>query len=268
MNRVPSLGLGTWQNTDTDQCAESVRTALELGYRHVDTAQYYGNESAVGAGIDAADVPREDVVVATKLHPEKTGLAFDEVIEGCEASLERLGLDSIDLLYVHWPVGNYEASETLAAFDELRKRGLIEHIGVSNFDVDLLEEAMDVLEAPLFAHQVETHPLLAQDDLIEHAQANDYYHVAYSPLARGEVFDLPVVTDIAETRDVSPPQVALAWLLAKENVCVVPKATSEQHIADNRAALDLTLTADEIARIDAVEREERLVERDGAPWLN
>ncbi|GGL39550.1 aldehyde oxidoreductase [Halarchaeum grantii] len=266
VNRVPSLGLGTWQNTDTERCAESVRTALEAGYRHVDTAQYYGNEAAVGRGIAAADVDREDVLVATKLHPEQSGLAREQVVEGVEDSLDRLGLDTIDLCYVHWPVGNYDAAETLAAFDELRDRGRIAHVGVSNFDTALLEEAMDVLDAPLVAHQAETHPLLAQDDLIEHAQANDYYHVAYSPLARGEVFDSPVLTDIAEARDVTPAQVSLAWLLSKENVCVVPKATSERHIADNRAALDLTLTADEIARIDAIEREERLVERDGAPW--
>ncbi|MFC4360393.1 aldo/keto reductase [Halobium salinum] len=266
MNRIPALGLGTWQNTDPEQCAESVRLALESGYTHVDTAQFYGNERAVGEGIAAASVPREEVFVATKLHPEQTGLAYDEVLDGVEDSLRRLGVDTLDLLYVHWPVGNYDAAETLPAFDELVDRGTVDHVGVSNFGPDLLDEALDVLDAPLFAHQVEMHPLLQQEALLEHAREHDYYQVAYSPLAQGGAFDVPEVVRIAERRGVSPAQVCLAWLLSKENVTAVPKATSEAHIADNRAALDLALTSAEVESIDGVRRTERLIEREGAPW--
>ncbi|EMA28399.1 aldo/keto reductase [Haloarcula japonica] len=267
MSELPAIGLGTWQNTDPEVCAESVRTALEMGYQHIDTAQYYGNEEAVGEGIASADVPREDVFVGSKVHAEKFGLAHDEVIEGLEVTLDRLGLDSLDLLYVHWPVGNYDAAETMPAFDELVDRGLIDHVGVCNFSTELLDEAMDHLESPLFAHQAETHPLLQQDELVEHAREHDYYHVAYSPLARGDVFDIPEVEAIAEKHDVSAPQVSLAWLLGRENVRTVPKATSEAHIRDNFGALDLELDDEDIERIESIERTERYVERDGAPWL-
>lgn len=268
MSGLPAIGLGTWQNTDPKTCIDSVSTALEAGYRHIDTAQYYGNEEEVGEGIAQADVPREEIVVATKVHAEKFGLAYDEVFKGLEVSLDRLGLDSLDLLYVHWPVGNYAAAETMPAFDELIDRGLIDHVGVCNFSTELLDEARDHLESPLFVHQAETHPLLPQDDLIAHAQKHDYHYIAYSPLARGNVFDLPEIQEIAERHDASPAQVSLAWLLLKDNVAAIPKASSEGHIRDNLGALDLELTTDDVERIDALDQTERFVEREGAPWLD
>ncbi|WP_136689017.1 aldo/keto reductase [Halorhabdus amylolytica] len=265
--QLPELGLGTWQNTDPKTCERTVRTALEMGYRHVDTAQYYGNEQAVGAGIAAADVPREEVFVASKVHPEKFGLAYEDVIEGLEVSLDRLGLDSLDLLYVHWPVGDYDAAETLPAFDELIDRGLIDHVGVSNFSVELLAEASDHLEHPLFAHQAETHPLLPQDELVSYAQEHGIHHVAYSPLARGDVFEVPEIEAVAEKHGVSPARVSLAWLLERDNVSAVPKATGEAHLRDNLGATTLELDAEDRERIRAVDRTERFVEREGAPWI-
>ena len=264
---LPQIGLGTWENTDPETCAESVRTALELGYRHVDTAQYYGNEEAVGEGIAAANVPRDEIFVGSKVHAEKFGLAHDEVIEGLEVTLDRLGLDYLDLLYVHWPVGNYDAAETMPAFDELVDRDLIDHIGVCNFNVDLLEEAMDHLEGSLFAHQAETHPLLAQDELVSHAQDHDYHHVAYSPLARGNVLDVPEINEVADKYDCSAPQISLAWLFGRDNVNAVPKATSEAHLEDNLGGLEIKLDSEDRDLIDSIERTERYVERDGAPWL-
>jgi 2,5-diketo-D-gluconate reductase B len=267
MEDIPLIGLGTWENEDKQTCIKSVKTALEVGYRHVDTAQYYENESWVGKGIAAADVPREDCTVATKVHTDLHGLAYDEVIEGAEASLDALGLEYLDILYVHWPVGNYDAAETLAAFDELRDRGRIEQIGVSNFSVEQVEQAREQLTSPLFALQVEMHPLLPQSELLAHAQDHDYYLVAYSPLARGRVFDVPEIQSIAEKHDVSEAQVSLAWLLSKDNVRVIPKASSEAHIQDNLEALNLDLSDDDLRRIDAIDERERLIERQGAPWL-
>jgi 2,5-diketo-D-gluconate reductase B len=265
--RLPEIGLGTWQNTDPETCTQTVQTALETGYRHIDTAQYYGNEAAVGEGIAAADVPREEVFVASKVHAEKFGLAYDEVIEGLEVTLDRLGLDSLDLLYVHWPVGNYDAAETMPAFDELLDRGLIDHVGVSNFSVDLLDEARDHLDNDLFAHQAETHPLLQQDELVAYAQEHGIDHVAYSPLARGNVFDVPEIVEIAEKHGVSPAQVSLAWLLDRDAVSAIPKASSEAHIRDNFEATALELDDEDNERIRNIDRTERFVERSGAPWL-
>ncbi|MFC7139198.1 aldo/keto reductase [Halosimplex aquaticum] len=263
---LPRIGLGTWQNDDPEQCAESVRTALEMGYRHVDTARFYENEAAVGEGIAAADVPREDVFLASKLHPMAEGLAYDEVYDGIEESLSLLGVDALDLVYVHWPVGNYDAAETLSAFADLVDDGLARHVGVSNFDVELLDEALGELDVPLFANQVERHPMLPREELVAHAQEHDYYLVAYSPLGRGDALELPAVETVAEKHGVSPAQVCLAWATHPENVVAIPKATGADHLEDNLGAADLQLDPEDVERIDAVDRRERFVDREGAPW--
>lgn len=263
---LPSIGVGTWQNTDPEQCAESVRTALEVGYRHVDTAEHYGNEQAVGEGLARAEVPREEIFLATKIHPVTGGLTYEEVLEEADASMDRLNVEYLDLLYVHWPVGDYEATETLRAFDDLVDDGLVRNVGVSNFDIDLLDEARQVLETPLCAHQVELHPFLPQSRLRADAQKHDYTVVAYSPLARGEALDHPTIRDIADRHDTSPARVCLSWVTSHDNVVAIPKATSRQHLEDNLAASELELDEDDIASIDAIEQRKRFVERDGAPW--
>jgi len=267
MTELPPIGIGTWENTDPDACATAVQTALDMGYTHVDTADIYGNEVHVGEGIARADVDREEFVLATKAHTQATGLTYDDVITTAEQSLERLGVDYLDLLYVHWPTGDYEPAETLPAYDELVERGLVDRVGLSNFTPELLDEAKSHLDAPITAHQVEMHPLLQQRELREYAREDDHWLVAYSPLARGEVFDVPEVEAVAEKHGVSEAQVSLAWLLTKENVAAIPKATSEAHVRDNYAALNLDLDPEDVERIDAIDREERLVEIDGAPWL-
>lgn len=265
--KLPPIGIGTWENEDPTQCAKSVRTAIELGYRHVDTAEHYGNEAAVGEGIATADVDRESIFLATKIHPISGGMTYDEVIEETAASMQRLGVEQLDLLYVHWPVGDYDANETLHAFNHLVEDGLIRNVGVSNFDINLLNEARDTLESPLLAHQVEVHPFLQQEELVEDAQRNDYILVAYSPLARGEAIRDPTIRDIAEQYDTSPARVCLAWVTSHENVVAVPKATSRAHLEDNIAARNFELDDKDITRINDIERRERFVERDGAPWL-
>ncbi|MFB6201389.1 MAG: aldo/keto reductase [Halorhabdus sp.] len=265
MTELPEIGLGTWQNEDPEQCAESVRTALEMGYRHVDTAEIYGNEAAVGEGIARADVDREEVFLATKVHAASTSLTYDGVIETAHNSLDRLDVDYFDLLYVHWPTGNYEAEETLAAFEELHKEGLIERIGVSNFEPYNLDRAREVLDVPIFANQIELHPLLPQDELREYAAEHGHHVVAYSPLARGDVFDVPEITNVAEKHDVSEAQVSLAWVREK-GAYPIPKATSETHIRDNFESRGLELDDEDIATIDGIDRTERHIDFDSAPW--
>lgn len=161
---MPMLGLGTWQNEDPGQCADSVTTALNLGYRHVDTAQIYGNEAAVGDGIAAADVDREDVFLASKVWINKLD---DDVVSSTKESLRKLGTEYVDLMYVHWPAGDYDPAETLPAFAELRDEGLVDRIGVSNFEPHHVDAARDVLNDGPFANQVEMHPLLQQTELRE-----------------------------------------------------------------------------------------------------
>jgi 2,5-diketo-D-gluconate reductase B len=261
-NGMPRFGLGTWQNKDPEQCANAVRTALEMGYRHVDTAQIYRNEGAVGEGIAAADVPREEVFLATKVWKDQ--LAADDVRASTEASLDRLGVDSVDLLYVHWPAEDYDPEETLPAFAELKDEGRIDRIGVSNFEPEHLNRATDVLGELPFANQVEMHPFLHQAELRAYADGTDLDIVAYSPLARGTVFDDPVLAEIAEAHGESAAQVSLAWL-RQQGVTTIPKATSEAHIRDNWESLTLELTDAEIARIDDIERVDRRVNPDFSP---
>ncbi|SHG53170.1 2,5-diketo-D-gluconate reductase B [Halobaculum gomorrense] len=262
-NGMPMPGLGTWENTDPEACRNAVATALEMGYRHVDTAQIYGNEAEVGDGIARADVDREDIFLASKVWIDN--LAPEDVRATTEESLDRLGVDAVDLMYVHWPAREYDAEETLAAFNDLYDDGLIDRIGISNFEPRQVAEAVEISDAPVFANQVELHPLLQQEELREACAEHDVEVVAYSPLARGGVFDVPELTEIAEKHDASEAQVSLAWLREK-GVTAIPKATGEAHIRDNWESLGVTLDDEDVATIDAIDREDRRVDPGFAPW--
>jgi len=259
---MPVLGLGTWENDDAEQCAESVRTALETGYRHIDTAQIYRNEAAVGDGIAAADVDREEIFLATKVWIDELG--GDDVVDSAAASLERLGVDSVDLLYVHWPADAYDPEETLPAFETLYDDGRVDRIGVSNFEPRHIETAREAIDAPIFANQVEVHPLLQQEELREYCDDVGVELVAYSPLARGEVIGDPTIGAVAEKHGATEAQVALAWLREK-GVAAIPKATGEAHIRDNVRSLGVSLDAEDVGRIDGIERRERCVDPDFGP---
>ncbi|WP_293026984.1 aldo/keto reductase [Natronococcus sp.] len=250
--QLPPIGLGTMGIEDPD----TIATALECGYRHLDTAQIYENETVVGEGLARSSVPREDVVVATKVWADS--LAPDNVHRTTEESLERLGLEVVDLLYVHRPIESYEPERTLPAFDELYREGTIDGVGLSNFSISELETAADLLEAPIAAHQVEYHPLFQPEDLLAHARESGYPLVAYSPLANGRAGEVEPVVDVAEAHETTPEAVCLAWLAAKEGVVPIPKASSREHLEANREALELELASDELERIDAVERTEEL----------
>jgi len=260
---VPRLGFGTYRLTDPEECASAVRTALETGYRHVDTAEYYENEAAVGEGIAASDVDRSGVFLASKVWRDR--LARDDFLESARERVDLLGVDALDLLYVHWPMDTYDPEETLAALVEAREEGLTHHVGLSNFTPAQLDEAIDHLGEASLAHQVELHPLLQQDELREHADRHGYQLVAYAPIARNAVADVPEIRDVAEKHDATPAQVSLAWVLAK-GVVPIPKAGTPAHIRENYGALDLTLEDEDVARIDGIEREERIVDFPNAPW--
>lgn len=261
---IPKLGLGTWQNTNPEECVNSVKTALEMGYKHIDTAQAYGNEEDVGKGLEEAEVGREDFFVASKVWIDQ--LSRENVIESTKESVEKLGVDYVDLMYIHWPAGDYSPQETLKGFKELIHSGEIKNIGISNFEPEQVDKAMEIAGDHIIANQVEMHPLLQQEELVEKCREHDITLVAYSPLARGEVFNIPELNEIAEKHDVSEAQVSLAWLMQKDNVVAIPKATGEDHIRDNYEALDLELDEEDIEKIDSIEREEREVDPDFASW--
>lgn len=255
-----SPGLGT-SDLAGEECVETVRLALDTGYRHLDTAQVYDNAAAIGRALDAADVPREEVFLASKVHPGN--LAPGDVRESVQDSLDALGVARVDLLYVHWPMGAYAPETTLPAFDDLRQDGLTRHVGLSNFTPELLEEAQAVLESPVFAHQVECHPLLPQRELRELA-AGKYHLVSYSPLARGDLLEHPVVAELAVEHGARTAQVCLAWAM-EHDLHPIPKARGE-HVQQNFEARSLELSADEVARLDAIEERRRVIDPRGAPW--
>ncbi|MFP9190765.1 aldo/keto reductase [Natronosalvus vescus] len=261
-NGIPQPGFGT-SGHEGDSCVESVVDALETGYRHIDTAQMYDNETEVGTALEQADVDRDDVFLATKVHP--SNLAADDVRETTEESLERLGVDRVDLLYVHWPIDAYDPEETLPAMDEVRERGLTRHVGVSNFTVELLEEAREILESPILAHQIEVHPFFQQDELVSAARDHDVTTVAYCPIAKGDVLDDGTLTEIADSHNATAVQVTLAWHTARDGVVAIPKATGD-HVAENYSSLEIDLTEDELERIEELDRGERLVDPDRAAW--
>jgi len=245
---VPALGLGTWQLTG-QTCRETVETALEMGYRHIDTAQAYGNERQVGLGIEAAAVDREDVFLTTKLD----GSNRDErsVRRSTRESLNKLGTDYLDLLLIHWPNTPWMASlsETLGAMNDLVEEGLVRHIGVSNFSPSLLDKARDISADPILTDQVQYHPYWDQRKLLDYCRIHDVLLTAYSPLARGGVLDDPALVQVGNHYGKSPAQVALRWLVQQDGVAAIPKASSREHLEANLAVFDFELTDAEMERI-------------------
>lgn len=258
------IGLGTYTLTG-DHGTSIVETAIEEGYRHVDTARLYENEREVGAAIESTGVDRDDLFVATKIaHFEEPKKTAEYVRTAVEESFERLGLNRIDLLYHHWPRDQAEIKTVLPSLEEYIDAGIITNLGVSNYTIGDLELADDLVDVPIVANQVEMHPLLPQAKLRERQQASDTWLVAYSPLAQGEVFGEAAIETVADKHDVSEAVVSLAWLLSKEGVAAIPRSTSTDHLRDNLAAHELELDTEDIERIDAIERTRRC---ENPPWM-
>lgn len=263
--RMPRLGLGTWPMKGAE-CSAAVQSALALGYRHIDTAEMYGNEDAVGAGIAASDVPREDIFLTTKIWNDKPNGAA--IRSAFDASLKRLATPYVDLLLIHWPSPELDLPDALAGLAAIRAEGRAKAIGVSNFPPKLLQRAIDQ-GVGLAALQVECHALLDQSRLLEICRANGMVLTAYSPLGKGQAPDQPVLQQVAKKHGATAAQVALAWLLAQPGVAMVPKAASRARQAENLAALELALDAADLAAIAALPKDRRFVNPGMAPdWVN
>lgn len=260
---IPAVGLGTWQLTG-EKCVNAVRAALDLGYRLVDTAQAYGNEDDIGAALAGSGVDREELFVTTKV--ANTDHAYVDVLASTDHSLRRLGTDYIDLLLIHWPVDMDILPRTLEAMKSLQVRERVRFLGVSNFTPGQVRQAADIAE--VVNVQVEHHPYLAQDELRALSVELDFSLTAYSPLARGRVLHDDTLIEIAESHGASPDQVALRYLHQLGRTVVIPKASSREHLERNLASLDLELHEDEMSRIAALDRGERLVNPSWAPAWN
>jgi len=260
---IPTLGIGTYGLHD-DVCREAVAGGIAAGLRHVDTAEMYGNEVAVGEAVRACGLPREDIFVTSKVWHDH--LADGVLQASAEASLKRLGLDRLDLYLIHWPSPEVPLEEAVPALASLVHRGLARAVGVSNFPPALLREAIAISDVPLAVNQVEYHPYLDQSALLATLRAAGMGLTAYCPLARGRVVEDPVIAGIAEARGVSAAAVTLAWLIGQDNVIAIPKSRSPQRLARNLAAFDITLSAQERAAIDGLSRPDgRLIDPSFAP---
>ena len=245
---IPVLGLGTWQSTGAD-CVEVVSKALQMGYEHIDTAQAYGNEKEVGQGIKQSGVARDKFFLTTKIFPDDLKFQPEKLLAAAKRSLENLDTDYVDLLLLHWPDDRVPLSETIPMLCELQKQGLTRHIGVSNFNIAHLIEAKKYADVPIVVNQVEFHPFIKQHTLQTFLSNHQILLEAYSPLARGDVFDNDIIKKIADSHGVTPAQISLAWILSDKDRVAIPKTANPDHLQGNLDAIKVQLSTEELQQI-------------------
>lgn len=255
--RIPLLGLGTWEMRGRS-CARVVEQALRLGYRHIDTAEMYDNEREVGEGLHASGVKRRDVFVTTKIWPSHFApRALERTARDC---LVRLRLSEVDLLLLHWPNPQIPLSETIGALCKVKSDGLTRFIGISNFTVTLIEEALSVATEPLVCDQIECHPFLDQSKVIAACRDQGMAVVAYSPIARGNAKNDEVLARVGAAHKKTAAQVSLRYLV-QQNIVVIPRTSKLDRLAENAAIFDFVLSEAELAEIAALaHREGRIVD--------
>lgn len=260
--KVPSLGFGTFRLKGTN-CLHAVNRAIGIGYRHIDTAQFYENEADVGQAIASSGIPREEFFITTKVWV--TNLAAKNVISSTEKSLQKLKMDYVNLLLVHWPNAEVPLKETLAAMMKIKESGKTKLIGVSNFPVKLLKEATEKLGFPIACNQIEYHALLSQKPVTDYAHSHKMAITAYCPLAQGKLRDNQILIGIGNKYSKTPTQVALRWLIEQPNVAAIPKAESEEHAKENFSIFDFKLSDEDKKAISKLNGNTRLVNPSIAP---
>jgi 2,5-diketo-D-gluconate reductase B len=261
---IPQIGFGTWKRSG-DEGYREVLTALEVGYRHIDTAEAYGNEEDVGRALQSVKLPRQDIFITTKVAPENLGPG--QVRPHVLASLDKLQLTKVDLLLVHWPStgDRYDINDYMSQFAEVQDQGLATHIGVSNFTKRHLASALQVFGTrPIVTNQVEIHPLFQNRIIVDHCRTLGIPLTAYSPLARGAVNESPVITAIAKQHGATAGQVSLAFLMAEGHI-VIPTSSNKTRMAENIASTKLQLSQADMAKLRQVDEGRRLVNGGWAP---
>ncbi|MGA2198926.1 MAG: aldo/keto reductase [Nitrososphaerales archaeon] len=245
---MPLLGLGVYQTTPGKATEEAVKSALRVGYRHIDTASLYGNEESVGRAVRGSGVPRDQVFVTTKLWNSDHG--YDSALRACDESLRRLGLGYIDLYLVHWPVPELRG-ETWKALVELQRRGSCRAIGVSNYTVRHLDELLEGSKVVPDVDQVEFNPFLYQEELLGFCKERKIQLEAYSPLTRGHRLHHPVVLELGRTYSKSPAQILIRWSL-QHGLVVIPKSARPERIRENSEVFDFEISAADMSRLDSL----------------
>ncbi len=248
---IPKLGFGTWQLRG-EACTTMVREALKAGYTHVDTAQGYGNELEVGEGLASSGVARDKLFVTTKVRPEWMGEG--DLQRSVDESLSKLRLSQIDLLLLHWPNPEIPLEETIHVLNEVKRQGLVKHIGLSNFTIEMLDKAWSLTTEPFAAQHLEYHPYLAATNILAAIRARGMAPIAYCPVALGRVIGDPVIEAIGQAHGKSTAQVALRWIVQQPGLIAIPKTAKVERLSENLAIFDFALTDAEMARIDALKQ--------------
>lgn len=251
--QIPSLGLGVYQSPPGTITQNAVRVALQMGYRHVDTAAIYGNETDVGLAVKDRGVSREQVFVTTKLWNADQG--YDSTIAACNNSLKKLGLKYLDLYLIHWPVPELR-NESWKAMTALLKDGKARSVGVSNFTIDHLEELLATTDIVPAVNQVEFHPFLFQKKLLDYCNQKSIHLEAYAPLTRGEKLDHPVIKQTASKYSKSPAQVLIRWSL-QHGLVVIPKSVKEERIRENSSVFDFEISESDMKKLDSLNEDFR-----------
>jgi len=249
---IPHVGFGTY-GIPGENVTEVVRMALNAGYRHIDCAEGYKNEAGVGTAL--ADYDREELFVTSKVVP--SNLNYENVLSACEDSLNRLGTSYLDLYLIHWPNPAISLRETLDAMATLQERGLVRHVGVSNFNLYQLKFARRIAEVPISVVQTEIHPWFKQEQLVAYCKEHGIVPTAAAPLGRTRVFEDETVQAVAEEYDTSPASVVLRWQIEK-GIIPIPRSTTDAHIRSNVDLFGRALDPDDITRIDAIDRQEKI----------
>ena len=256
--QIPAVGYGTMLFPAPERAVELIICSLECGYRHIDTARKYGSEEWVGEGIRASGLPRKDIWVTTKVTEENA--KADDFTRSVDTSLKTLGLDYVDLLLIHWPQPKVPLEETLGALAKARREGLAKNIGVSNFTVPLLDEAVGKCPEPLLTNQIEYHAYIRQDKIIAACGRHGLLVTCHVPLARGAVLKDPVIRNVAKSHGKTAAQVALKWLVQQPDMVVVPRALEYSEIKENIDIFDFELSENEMNQISGLrDRNHRIV---------
>ncbi|MGG3871868.1 aldo/keto reductase [Brevibacillus laterosporus] len=250
--KMPWIGLGVWRVDDGAQVVHAVKTAIQHGYRSIDTAMIYKNEEGVGQAIAEAGVPREELFITTKVWNSDQG--YDTTLAAFDESLKKLGLDYLDLYLIHWP-GTDKYADTWKALEKLYKDGKVRAIGVCNFHKHHLEELMKTAEVKPMVNQIELHPLLSQKELLTYCKQNNIQVEAWSPLMQGNL-DHPVLAKLAQKYEKTPAQIVLRWHL-QNGVVIIPKSVKEHRIKENAALFDFALSDEDMGRINDLNQNQR-----------
>ncbi len=246
---IPALGFGTWRLRD-DTCTDAVQYALQAGYRHIDTAAIYENEQAVGKGVKLSGVPRDEIFVTTKIW--RDFVAPEALIGAAEASLKRLGLSQVNLLLIHWPVPEVPLAGTIKALCAAKRKGLTRHIGISNFTMPLIEQAVALADEPLVTNQCEYHPALDQTKVRTTCFKHGLSFTSYCPLGRGDLFTHPTIAAIAAATGRSAAQIVLRWHIQQPQTIAIPKSAHKERIVENFQIFDFVLTDAQMRQISAL----------------